>query len=212
MISDAGTPGICDPGAQLAAALVEARIPLHPVPGASAVTAALSVCGMPGSQFTFLGFLPPRGADKQQTLEVIRNTAHLCVFFEAPHRVLDTFRALVVSGQGERSCLCARELTKRHEELWRGSVSAALVWLEGRAGDERLGVRGEFTVVLGPHRRVDAVGGGVKGAQEQLQRLRGDGLARSEAVRLVTEMSAGELSKAAVYKLALDMDWGAEKR
>lgn len=115
-------PGICDPGAQLAASCAAHGVPLHPIPGASAVTAALSVSGFNGSAFTFFGFLPFRGSEKQKLVDLILTTNHIVVFFEAPHRVLDTFNMLVASGQGDRSCLCAREITKIHEEFKRGSV------------------------------------------------------------------------------------------
>jgi 16S rRNA (cytidine1402-2'-O)-methyltransferase len=123
VVSDAGTPCICDPGAQLASACIAAGIPLHPVPGASAVTAALSVSGFAASEFTFIGFLPFRGTDKTNKLAHIASIDHIVVFFEAPHRVVDTFEALMLlPHMSTRQCMFAREITKVYEEFQRGTI------------------------------------------------------------------------------------------
>lgn len=225
MVSDAGTPGICDPGAQLAEACIAAKLTLHPIPGPSAVIAALSVCGFSSSEFRFLGFIPFRGSPKDAFIDKIRNSPEVVVFFEAPHRVLDTFSALVKAGQGDRHCLCAREITKLYEELHystvaeceleglifltnRRNLSLGLAWLQHRDSDlSEKSIKGEFTIVVGPHSRGDGSGAS---ADEKvsvialLEQLRADGVSRSEAVKLVTEMTKGP--KAKVYKTALEID------
>lgn len=132
VVSDAGTPGICDPGAELAEALLSHNVPLHPIPGPSAVIAALSVCGFQASEFSFLGFLAVKGKERTQKLDRIVRIQHPVVIYEAPHRMKMTFRQLASKeyGQGQRPCLCCRELTKMHEEFKRGTVDECLSWLE----------------------------------------------------------------------------------
>ena len=132
VVSDAGTPGICDPGAELAEALLLHNIPLHPIPGPSAVVAALSVCGFQASEFSFLGFLAVKGKERTQKLDQMKNIQHPIVFYEAPHRMKMTFRQLNSKeyGQSQRTCVCCRELTKLHEEFKRGTVAECLTWLE----------------------------------------------------------------------------------
>ena len=132
VVSDAGTPGICDPGAELAEALLANNIPLHPIPGPSAVVAALSVCGFQASEFSFLGFLAVKGKERTQKLDQIVRIEHPVVIYEAPHRMKMTFRQLASKeyGQSQRPCLCCRELTKLHEEFKRGTLAECLAWLE----------------------------------------------------------------------------------
>ena len=129
VVSDAGTPGISDPGAELAAALAHLNIPLHPVPGPSAVVTALSVSGFSASEFSFFGFLAVKGKERQDKIQKILRTTHPCVIYEAPHRMKNTFQQLVDEGQGERPVVCCRELTKLYEEFKRGTVEEVLMWL-----------------------------------------------------------------------------------
>jgi 16S rRNA (cytidine1402-2'-O)-methyltransferase len=135
LVSDAGTPGISDPGTELAALCGKEGIPCVPVPGPSAVVSALSVCGFPSSVFTFLGFLPVKGKARQDLLLAVDSTAHCVVLYEAPHRVLDTMKALQALRGGEGGdrpvCVC-RELTKLHEEIRRGTVTEMVQWLKER--------------------------------------------------------------------------------
>ena len=121
VVSDAGTPGIADPGMQLAAACTAADVPVLPVPGACAAVTALSVTGFECSEFVFMGFLPRRGAALRAKLAELAAEPRTLIFYEAPHRITQTFRELVGLGEaavvGNRSCLVAREITKLHEEL-----------------------------------------------------------------------------------------------
>mmetsp|Transcript_9431 Transcript_9431/g.9497 ORF Transcript_9431/g.9497 Transcript_9431/m.9497 type:complete len:358 (+) Transcript_9431:235-1308(+) len=218
VVSDAGTPGISDPGRELAAGCAERCVPLHPVPGPSAVVAALSVSGFPGSHFTFMGFFAVKGSERKRQMTEAASHKHTVVFFEAPHRILSTLKELQqVHGMGSRPCVCCREITKLHEEFQRGTVSSCLDWLQSFKGEESEGersVRGEFTVLLGPLNLQDGTEGGrslesetelQEQTEQQLEELRTDGMRRSEAVKLVCEMTG--LARGMVYKVALNMKW-----
>ncbi|RYH20839.1 16S rRNA (cytidine(1402)-2'-O)-methyltransferase [archaeon] len=132
VVTDAGTPGISDPGAALAAALSAAEAPLHPIPGPSSVITALSISGFYASEFTFLGFLAVKGKERREKIEKIKSCLHTIVFFEAPHRIVKTLTDLIASNENIkfRPCVCCRELTKKHEEIKRGSVQEILDWLK----------------------------------------------------------------------------------
>jgi 16S rRNA (cytidine1402-2'-O)-methyltransferase len=140
LVSDAGTPGISDPGYRLTRAAIAAGIRVEAVPGASSVLAALVVSGLPTSAFSFVGFPPPRAQARERWLLDLSSRRETLVFFEAPHRIRETLEA-VIRVLGDRPIVLGRELTKVHEELTRGPVSAVLANLPLP--------RGEFTVVLG---------------------------------------------------------------
>lgn len=123
LISDAGTPLISDPGSRLVEATVAAGLRVVPIPGASAVMAALVAAGMPLERFTFFGFLPRKGRERTETIGDIVASRATSILFEAPNRVGATLRALVEAGAGERPAVVARELTKQFEEFRRGSVA-----------------------------------------------------------------------------------------
>lgn len=132
VVTDAGTPGISDPGAPLAGALAAADVPLHPIPGPSSVIAALSISGFYASEFTFMGFLAVKGKERREKIDTIKSCLHTIVFFEAPHRIIKTLTDLLASSEDmkHRPCVCCRELTKKHEEIKRGSVQDVLDWLK----------------------------------------------------------------------------------
>jgi 16S rRNA C1402 (ribose-2'-O) methylase RsmI len=149
VVSDAGTPGISDPGTELAAALAESGVTVHPVPGCSAVAAALSICGFPCTPFTFVGFLPVKGAARKGALEQIAQTSHTVVFYEAPHRIQRTLRDIAShastgsdssapGAMAGRRAVCCRELTKLHEQISRGTVAQLLQALDGDDQELRL--------------------------------------------------------------------------
>jgi 16S rRNA (cytidine1402-2'-O)-methyltransferase len=142
LVSDAGTPGISDPGAQLVRAVVEAGFEVSPLPGPSAITALLSVSGLPADRFVFDGFLPHRGGERRRRLRELAAERRTVVVFETPHRIRSTLRD-VTDVLGEREIVLGRELTKLHESVLRGSA---------RAITERLGepVRGEIVLALAP--------------------------------------------------------------
>jgi 16S rRNA (cytidine1402-2'-O)-methyltransferase len=123
LISDAGTPLISDPGSRLVAAALEATLPVVPIPGASAVMAAIVGSGMPLERFTYLGFLPRKGRERNEVIAHIVGSQSTIVMFEAANRVGTTLDALAEAGAGERPAVVARELTKQFEEFKRGSVA-----------------------------------------------------------------------------------------
>lgn len=142
LVTDAGTPGVSDPGAALVAAIRGAGFRVEPIPGASAVAAAYSASGISSDGFTFLGFPPIRGKDRKKWFQALGETAKVraVVFFEAPHRVVKTLQEL--SELVDRPIFAARELTKLHEELIWGSPGELLAKFEA--------AHGEFTFVVPP--------------------------------------------------------------
>lgn len=144
LISDAGTPLLSDPGARLVRGAIAEGIEVIAVPGASALLAALTAAGLGADRFTFFGFLERRGKARTEALAEIAATSHTCVLYEAPGRVAATLRDLADAGAGERACAVARELTKKFEEIRRGSVAE----MAAHYGEE--GPQGEVVLVLGP--------------------------------------------------------------
>jgi 16S rRNA (cytidine1402-2'-O)-methyltransferase len=122
VITDAGTPLISDPGSKLVQAVRRAGYRVSPIPGASALTAALSASGLDTTPFTFIGFLARTGKDRRQSIDLINSVAHAVVLYEAPARVADTLQELATSGSPDRVCVVARELTKLFEEFRSGTV------------------------------------------------------------------------------------------
>jgi len=142
LVSDAGTPAVSDPGRRAVAASADAGIRVVPVPGPSAVLAALAASGFEADRFTFLGFPPRSGEDRREWLRRCRDARETVVAFESPNRVAGLLGDMVAAEMGERACVLGRELTKMHEELLRGTVAE----LAESAGSREL--RGEVTLVL----------------------------------------------------------------
>ena len=142
LVSEAGMPGISDPGAPLIQAAIQRGLPVVPVPGASAILGALAVSGLSTETFLYLGFLPRRPSDRRALLAQVAQATHTLVLFESPHRLRDTLADLHAV-LGERPVALARELTKLHEEVWRGTLSAAITHYA------EVEPRGEFTLVVG---------------------------------------------------------------
>ena len=132
VITDAGTPGISDPGVQLATACHDEGISPVPIPGPSAVIAALSISGFDAVPFTFFGFIPPKSKPRRLLLDKIATTYHTIVLYEAPHRVIQTIQDLISAHGVSRMCCCCREITKVHEETFRGTLHEVLAWLQNK--------------------------------------------------------------------------------
>ncbi len=145
LVSDAGTPTISDPGVQLIQKIVESGLEVNvvSVPGASAITSALSVAGVSGNQFTFYGFLPHKKG-RQTLFEEIRDSSRAAVFYESPHRIMKTLDALVGILDSDRQVIICRELTKMHEQVVRGSADEVQKYLTDNSDK----VRGEFVVII----------------------------------------------------------------
>src|SRR5207302_6297763 len=143
VVTDAGTPGISDPGERLVAAAAAAGIDVEVVPGASAAVAALVVSGLPTGRFAFEGFLPRRGSGRGERVQALRGEQRTTILYEAPHRVRQTVAELADALGSLRRVTVVRELTKLHEEVWRGTLGGAGDHLAEREP------RGEYVLVLG---------------------------------------------------------------
>ena len=148
LASDAGTPGISDPGFYLIRAAIEKGHTVHPVPGASALLSALVVSGLPSDHFVFEGFLPKRDGRKLKRLNALVGQERTIVFFESPHRVLKTLGQFL-EVFGDRRMVLARELTKKFEEAIRGRISEVIAELERRA------LKGEMVLIVAGYERPD---------------------------------------------------------
>jgi 16S rRNA (cytidine1402-2'-O)-methyltransferase len=144
LISDAGTPLLSDPGYRLVGLAAEAGIEVVAVPGASAVTAALSISGLPTDRFAFEGFLPARGAARRKALDHLRSETRTLVFFESSHRIADCLQDLAAEFGAERRAAVCREMTKQFETVLRGSLGE----LRQRVADDPDQRRGEFVLVV----------------------------------------------------------------
>jgi len=177
VVTDAGMPGVSDPGYRLVRAAVDAGIQVTTVPGPSAVLAALAVSGLPVDRFAFEGFLPRRAGERATRLRALAREERTLVVFEAPHRLAPSLRAMAEVFGPDRPAAVCRELTKTHEEVRRGSLAELAAW----AAD---GVRGEVTVVVGgaPPEPPDADPVRLAGLVADGERA---GLARKEAIAAV---------------------------
>lgn len=179
LVSDAGMPGLSDPGYRLVQAALEAGVTISPVPGPSAVVTALVSSGFPSDSFLFLGFSPRQRKARREALAAVAKQPVTLVFYEAPHRLL-AFLEDVIEVLGDRQVAVARELTKLYEEIWRGAATGALDhFAEGE-------VRGEITVVVAgvdPETLVWDEEDVLRALEEQLAR----GVRRKEAAAQVAE-------------------------
>ncbi|MFC1967507.1 16S rRNA (cytidine(1402)-2'-O)-methyltransferase [Chloroflexota bacterium] len=139
LVSEAGMPGVSDPGYELIAAAIERQIPVIPVPGASAVITAVVVSGLPTDRFTYIGFLPNKSSARRRALESVAAETGTIIALESPHRLQSSLKD-IFDILGDRRIAVCRELTKLHEEVFRGTVSQAITHFTGP--------RGEFTLVI----------------------------------------------------------------
>lgn len=183
LVTDAGTPGVSDPGAELVGAWADEGGRVIPIPGASAVLAAVAATGVAGPRWAFEGFLPRSGRERRDRLAVIAADPRGTVVFEAPGRVAGTLRDLAAACGAERRAAVARELTKVHEQVVRGTLGE----LAAAAADGTIPARGEFVLVVGMGEgRVTAGDGGAEArALAAVERLVGEGVARGEAARRI---------------------------
>ena len=152
LVTDAGMPGISDPGYRLITQSIEQGIPVVPVPGASAFLAALVASGLPNDSFRFGGFLPAKRGERRTALDGVKASAHTDIFYEAPHRIVETLADMVEVLGEARPVVVAREVTKLHEEFLRGRASDVLQTLASRAA-----VKGEITLLIGKAQPEDAL-------------------------------------------------------
>ncbi|MGH9641691.1 MAG: 16S rRNA (cytidine(1402)-2'-O)-methyltransferase, partial [Terriglobales bacterium] len=151
LVTDAGMPGISDPGYRLISLAVRHGIRVVPVPGASAFLSALVASGLPGETFKFNGFLPSKSGQRRQLLEDARELPRTQIFYEAPHRILETLKDIVEIMGPQRHIVVAREVTKLHEEFLRGRAEEVL-----RIAEERGELKGEITLLIGKAEDLEA--------------------------------------------------------
>ena len=191
LVSDAGTPLVSDPGYRLVQRAIEAGIRVEPIPGASALLAALTASGLPSDEFHFAGFLPPKSGRRKKLLESLNDAAATLVFYEAPHRILETLDDLEAV-LGGRPIVLAREITKLHEEFLRGTPAQLREVLKARPT-----IKGEITLLVGKGSGVQADDTPLAQAVEECVRA---GTPRMEAIKAVARRRG--LSKREVYKAA----------
>ncbi len=192
LISEAGMPGISDPGYVLLRAAIERGIPVVPIPGPSAHTAALVVSGLPTDRFLFVGFLPRKRPEV--ALEPLAELPFTLVFYEAPHRLIHTLQAMLMV-LGDRELALCRELTKVHEEVWRGHIAQALTWLEAHPP------RGEYTLVVAGATE-NSSRWDESHVREALSEALSQGMSPSQAARYVAKLA--KWPRQAVYALMLE--------
>ncbi|RCJ22156.1 rRNA (cytidine-2'-O-)-methyltransferase [Nostoc sp. ATCC 43529] len=196
LVSDAGMPGISDPGYELIEACIEAGISVVPIPGASAAITALSAAGLPTDRFVFEGFLPAKSQQRREHLEFLQTESRTLIIYESPHRLQDTLQDLAEILGSDRQIVLGRELTKLYEEFWRGTIAEAIAHYNQRQP------QGEYTLVVA----------GVPPSQPQLteeelkaelKQLISQGISRSQASRQLAKVTS--LSRRQLYQLALSL-------
>ena len=191
LISDAGTPLLSDPGARLVRAAIDAGVAISPVPGASALLAALVASGIVADRFTFFGFLERKGKERTAAIREIAALPHTAVLYEAPGRVGETLAAIAAAGAGAREAVVARELTKQFEEFRRGTVQSLAESYQETAP------RGEIVLVIAG---AEVLEPDEETLRTRAQELRADGLSARDVARVLTEESHAPRNLA--YRLA----------
>jgi 16S rRNA (cytidine1402-2'-O)-methyltransferase len=202
LVSDAGTPGVSDPGAAVVRAVVAAGYMVVPIPGPSAVVAALSASGFAAPHWLFYGFLPAAAADRRAAIARLKDLPFALVFYEAPHRIAATLDALAAAFGPERRLLVARELTKRFESIHRSALGEAGAWLD--ADPNRM--RGEFVLIVDTPDLPTTVDGAAEVEERTLTALLAE-LPLAQAVRLARSITGAPRKR--LYTRALALSKGA---
>lgn len=201
VVSDAGTPGVSDPGYRLVSLVSEKGIEVIALPGPSAAVAALSVSGLPTTCFTFLGFLPKSDKKRRECLESVREYTQTLIFYESPNRIIETLKNMFET-LGNRQVSISREITKMFEEILRGEISQVIQILEKRES-----MKGEFTIVVGGISRESNITEEV--IEKQLKLYQEKGLSLKDTVKEVSRNLG--VSKSKIYKKALEVWRKAQK-
>ena len=206
LVSDAGLPGISDPGEELVQLALAEAITVTPIPGANAALTALIASGLPTEKFLFCGFLPKASAERRSQIAALQNVAQTLVFYEAPHHVVRTIEDLQ-KGLGDRKAVAARELTKIHEEFVRGTLSELTAHFAGNRP------RGEFTLLVAGNalKQQDAQTGSAEDAEpsdaairQAVERLMGMGENKKDAIKMTASQLG--LSRRRVYQLMIKFE------
>ncbi len=197
LVTDAGTPGISDPGAIVVDVLREAGVTIVPIPGVSAVIAALSASGITNTSFIFYGFLPASGSQRRHALEALKTHTSTLVFYEAPHRVIESVSDMVLILGGDRRLTIARELTKTFETFHRCLLNDAAAWLQADPNQQR----GEFVLLVeaAPTKELAPI----SEETERILKLLLEDLPLKQAVKLAVEITG--VKKNLIYEFALKL-------
>ena len=196
VVSDAGMPGIADPGAMIAAEAIAAGVAVFPIPGANAALSALIASGLPSERFAFYGFLPSKEGARRTALEDLRtrgvDAATTHIFYETPHRIVGALEEVVATFGAQQPVVLARELTKLHEEFLRGTAGELLATLQGRPS-----VRGEMVLLLGGNAVQEAVEG-TRSLAAEVKALMAAGAEEKDALKQVAK--ARGIGKSEAYR------------
>ena len=196
LVSDAGSPGIADPGYRLVKGAAEAGVTVVPIPGPSSVIALLSMSGLPTDRFVFEGFLPAKTAQRRKALQRLTQEERTIFFFESPHRLLDTLLD-IENILGKRLIVIGRELTKLHEEVLRGSVTDVRIQLQSRD------IKGEVTLLVsGATEKAPSLDETL--LAEDIRALRAQGLKLKEIAQIISERRG--VSKREIYALGVQLN------
>lgn len=201
VVSDAGTPGISDPGSVIVRRCIDEGIGFEVLTGATAVTTAVVYSGLDTNAFTFIGFLPRENKDKKNILQMLKDRTETLIFYEAPHRLQDTLKALA-DNFGNRNISICRELTKIHEEILRFTIEEAINYYEDKT------VKGEFVLVVSGKSKEEIIREKEKVWEnttitEHIKMYMNEGLTKKEAVKKVSKDR--NLIKSEVYKYSIDL-------
>lgn len=197
LVSDAGMPGISDPGFELVEACAAAGITVVAIPGATAAITALCISGLPPQPFVFEGFLPTKGRDRRDQIQQLSTEHRTIVLYEAPHRLLTTLQDLRQTMAGDRQIATTRELTKQFEEVWRGTLDEAIAHYSVNAP------KGEFTLVIAGKAPEASLHLSEAEIKVRLTELLQSGLSRSQASRQLAQET--RQSKREIYQIAVDI-------
>ncbi|GBF79205.1 16S rRNA (cytidine(1402)-2'-O)-methyltransferase [Aphanothece sacrum] len=198
LVTDAGMPGICDPGYDLTRACIEVNIPVIPIPGATAAITALSASGLPSDRFVFEGFLPTKDKLRRDRLSSLQKESRTLIFYEAPHRLLSTLTDLAEVFGKDRSITVARELTKLYEQLWRGTLEEGIDYYQ-----DTQNIKGEITLVVRGCQESLSLQLTESQLKEELLQLLKQGMTRSQASRQLAQLTARPRRE--IYELSLSM-------
>jgi 16S rRNA (cytidine1402-2'-O)-methyltransferase len=188
LVSEAGTPGMSDPGYEIILAAIQRGIPVIPVPGPSAIVVALVISGLPTDRFTYLGFLPRKRSDRVRLLKSVEDQGHTLVAFEAPHRLANSL-ADMADTLGDRRIAVVREATKLHEEVFRGKITEAMAHFQKPRGEHTLVIEGK---------RESAEPGLTPDVEDQIRFLQSQGVTAKQAMATLVQSTG--LSRKELYR------------
>lgn len=197
LVTDAGMPGISDPGYELVKTCVEAEVSVVPIPGVTAAITALSAAGLPTDRFVFEGFLPTKSKARGDRLGALMSETRTLILYESPHRLVQTLSDLADAFGADRVIVLARELTKLHEEFWRGTIAQAAEFYRDRQP------KGEFTLVIAGAALQTHTPSETQ-LKAELQQLLQQGMTRSQASRQLAALT--NLPRRQIYQLALETE------